>query len=170
MNVNNTKKTFNFLKSLDITSINKETELLHPGTHMFWDNEEIRSAFMEYLAVWSKNPAVYILEGYYDQDSNKRKVKESSNEEAIEVGFVDGLLEMYKLRDEIRKARSEIISESVMSSYNHKFGSFLFGTHLHLRSSTIENAILPKKLELDLKKKWKLHTLHTNFLLCNMQH
>ena len=60
---------------------------------------------------------------------------------------------MYKLREEIRKARAEIISESVMSSYNHKFGSFLFGTHLHFRSTFIENAIRPKKLELDLKTK-----------------
>jgi len=75
---------------------------------------------------------------------------------------------MYKLRDEIRKARSEIISESVMSSYNHKFGSFLFGTHLNFRSSTIENAILPKKLELDLKKKMEASCLAYEFLV--MQH
>ena len=114
MNANNTKKTFNFLKSLDITSINKETEMLHPGSHMFWDDEEIRSEFMEYLAVWSKNPAVYIQKGYYDQDSTTRQEKESSDEEAIEVGFVDGLFEMYKLREETRKARSEIISEDVI--------------------------------------------------------
>ena len=51
MNVNRTKKTFNFLKSLEIASINNETDMLHPGTHMFWDNEEIRSKFMDYLAV-----------------------------------------------------------------------------------------------------------------------
>ena len=68
-----------------------------------------RSKFIDYLVVWSKNPAVYIQKGYYDQDSNTRKEKESSNEETIEVGFVDGLFEMYKLREEIRKARSEII-------------------------------------------------------------
>ena len=82
MNVNNTKKTFNFLKSLDLASINKETDLLHPGTHMFWDDEEIRTKFKDYLAVWSKNP---------DQHSTTRKKKKSSIEETIEVGFVDGL-------------------------------------------------------------------------------
>ena len=59
---------------------------------------------------------------------------------------------MCKLIEEVRIARAEIISESVMSSYNHKFGSFLFGTHLHFRSTIIENAILPKKLELDMKR------------------
>ena len=90
----------------------------------------------------------------------------SSNED--KVGFVDGLFEMYKLREEIRKARAEIISESVMSSYNHKFGSFLFGTHLHFRSTIIDNAILPKKLELDLKKKIEASRLAYKFLI--MQH
>ena len=73
MNVNQTKKTFNFRKSLDIASINKETDLLHPGTLMFWDNKEIRAKPMDYLAVWSKTPAAYILKGYYDQDSTTRK-------------------------------------------------------------------------------------------------
>ena len=54
MNVNNIQRTFNFLKSIDIASINNETDLLHPGAHMFWDDEEIRSKFMNYLATWSK--------------------------------------------------------------------------------------------------------------------
>ena len=88
---------------LDIAFINKETDLLHPGTHMFWDNKEIKSKLMDYLAVWSKNPAAYIQKGYYDQDPTTRKEKETRNDETIEVGFVDGLFEMYKLRDEIRK-------------------------------------------------------------------
>ena len=53
-----TKKILNFLKLLDIASINNETDMLHPGTHMFWDNEDIRSKFMDYLAVWLKNPTI----------------------------------------------------------------------------------------------------------------
>ena len=82
---------------------------------------------------------------------------------------MDGLFEMYKLREEIRKARSEIISESVISSYNHKFGSFLFGTHLNLTSLVIENMILPKKLELDLKKKMEASRIAYEFLILQQQ-
>ena len=93
---------------------------------------------MNYLVIWSKNTAAYIQKGFYIQDSTRSTERKSSNEEAIEVGFADGLFEMYKLREEIRKARAEIISESVMSSYNHKFGSFLFGTHLHLQLSKMQ--------------------------------
>ena len=99
---------------------------------------------MNHLATWSKNTAAYIQKGSYTQDSTTSTERKSSNEEAIEVGFVDGLFEMYKLREEIRKARAEIISESVMSSYNHKFGSFLFGTHLHFRSTIIERQFFRK--------------------------
>ena len=54
---------------MDIASINKETDLLHPGAHMFWNDEEIRSKFMNYLATWSKNAAAYIQKGFYTQDS-----------------------------------------------------------------------------------------------------
>ena len=145
MNVNYTKKPFNFLKSLDIASINREMEMLHPGTHEFWDNEEIRTKFMDYLAVWSKNPAAYFKKGFYCQDTTTKADKSMDDEDNVEVGFVDGLFEMYKLREEIQKARSEIIAESVISSYNHNFGSFLLGTHLEFRSSIIEKVILPKK-------------------------
>ena len=56
----------------------------------------------------------------------------------------------------------------MISSHNHKFGSFLFGTHLNFRSSVIENAILPKKLELDLKKKMEASRIAYEFLI--MQH
>ena len=94
MNVNNIKITFNFLKSMDIASINKETDLLHPGAHMFWD-EEIRMKFMDFLSTWSKNPAAYIQQGFYTQDSTTSMETKSSNENTIEVDFEDGLFEMY---------------------------------------------------------------------------
>ena len=41
---------YNFLKSLDIAAINNEIELLHPSTHEFWEDEEIRAQFLEFLA------------------------------------------------------------------------------------------------------------------------
>ena len=75
---------------------------------------------------------------------------------------------MLKLREEIKKPRSEIIAESVISSYNHKFGSFLLGTHLTFRSSILEKVILPKKKELDQQKKMEASRIAYEFLI--MQH
>ena len=49
---------------------------------------------------------------------------------------------MYRLREEIQKARSEMIAESIIWSYNYKFGSFLLGTHLGFRWSIIASKFL----------------------------
>ena len=54
---------------------------------MFWDDEEIRSKFMNYLATWSRNSAAYIQKGFYARDSTTVTEGLSSNEEAIEVGL-----------------------------------------------------------------------------------
>ena len=59
LNINTTKKSFNFLKSLDIAATNNEIELLHLSPHEFWEDEGIRTEFFEFLAAWSKNPAAY---------------------------------------------------------------------------------------------------------------
>ena len=59
MDVNKEKVCFNFPKSLEIANINKETMLLHPCTHEFWEEDEIRNNLLEFLVSWSKNPVVY---------------------------------------------------------------------------------------------------------------
>ena len=68
------------------------------------------------------------------------------------------------VREEINKARSEIISELVVSSYNHGFGTFLLGTHLNFRSSITEKTIQPKKKELELEKKIEASVIDYEFL------
>ena len=65
------KKSFNFLKSLDIAAINTEIELLHPCTHEFWKEEETRAEFLEFLGIWSKNPAAYFKKTFAAQDEKK---------------------------------------------------------------------------------------------------
>ena len=42
----------------------------------------------------------------------------------MEVGFVDGLFEMYKLRLEIAKARADLISDSVCQAIDINLGHF----------------------------------------------
>ena len=79
----------------------------------------------------------------------KQKNQKTGEEEEVKVGFVDGLFEMYKLRCDIAKARAELLADSAMSTYNHKFGTFIFGNHIDYRSSWIESLIEPKRLELD---------------------
>ena len=96
--LNDNKTQFNFLRSLDIENINREFVNLHPSTHEFWEDENIKLEFMEFLGKFAKNKLAY----------NKMTSKEQAEQGAnilrgefddVEVGFVDGLFEMYKIRE-----------------------------------------------------------------------
>ena len=54
---------------------------------------------------------------YQDEATAALKSDKSCENEQIEVGFVDGLFEMYKLRSEITKARAELASTSFLQGY-----------------------------------------------------
>ena len=54
---------------------------------------------------------------------------------------------MYKLRKEIAKAKYELIADTAISMYNHKFNTFIFGSHIDYIFSLIESLIKPKWLE-----------------------
>ena len=49
MDLNKNKVSFNFLKSVEVKSINNEIGLLHPSAHELWQEEEIRNRLMEIL-------------------------------------------------------------------------------------------------------------------------
>ena len=55
MQSNESKKQFNFLKSLDIANINTEVENVHPSTHEFWEREDIKKELMSYLKEMTKH-------------------------------------------------------------------------------------------------------------------
>ena len=88
--------------------------------------------------------------------------------EELEVGFVDGFFEMYKLRERIAKTKEEIISDGLISSYKHRFGTNLFSSYITFRSSTIENLIIDKRLELDKQKKVEASLMIYDYLI--LQH
>ena len=50
--INDTRQSFNFLKSIDIANINTEIENLHPSTHKFWEEANIRKEFRKYLGLF----------------------------------------------------------------------------------------------------------------------
>jgi len=84
------------------------------------------------------------------------------------VGFVDGLFEMYKVRELIAKTKAEIISDGMASNFKHKFGTNLFTNYITFRSAQIENLVLDKRLELDKQKKVEGSLLIYDYLI--LQH
>ena len=96
------------------------------------------------------------------------KQNNEGEEKEIEISFVDGLLKMYKLREQISKARAEIIATNMILSYNHRFGYYLFGTYLTFILSFIKSVIGPSKVELNREKKVEAATYAHQFFI--MQH
>ena len=114
------------------------------------------------MSTWSKKPAALFKKTFTRLDDEK-SLKKTDKEEKLEVGFVDSLFEMYKLRCDIAKARAELLADSAMTTYHHKFATIIFGNHIDYRASWIETLIEPKRLELDRIKRGKVHSLLTNF-------
>ena len=115
---NRMKKSFNFLKSLNIAALNNEIELIRPSKREFWGDEEIRTDFLGFLQAWSKNPVAFFKKMFAAQDGT-HTIQQANKEVEIEVGFVAGLFEMYRLKGDIARARVEFIADSVVSTYNH---------------------------------------------------
>ena len=78
--------------------------------------KKTRNEFFEFLAAWPKNLAVYFKNVFCRAEVGGYKGNE---EEEVELGFVYGLCEMYKLRKEIVKVRSKIVAVSAVSTFNH---------------------------------------------------
>ena len=122
MDVNKNRVQFNFLKNLEIVHINNEVEQLHHSTHEFWEEDQIRKSLLGYLVSWSRNPAACAKKILNAQDEATHALKSDDKEESkIELGFVYGLLELYKLRCDIEKARAEIMATKILSGYRHSF-------------------------------------------------
>ena len=107
---------------------------------------------MEFLKEFSKNKNAYNKQTLHEVDGTASNYMKGDFEE-IEVGFVDGLFEMCKLRELSSKANEEILSNEMISSYNDRFGTSLFTSNITFRSATIESIIIDTRLELDKQKK-----------------
>ena len=83
------------------------------------------------------------------------------------MGFVDGLFEMYKLRESIAKARAELLSESVISSYTHRIG-FFFSETTSITDPIWSNLSLNQNNELEKAKKMEVSLMAYEFLI--LQH
>ena len=106
--LNDTKAQFNFLRSLDISNIHAEVVNLHPNSHEFQEDENIKKEFIEFLGSFAKNKKAYNKLTTAEQKEQTANIMKGEFDD-VEVGFVDGLFELYKLRDLISKYKAEII-------------------------------------------------------------
>ena len=98
---------------------------------------------MEYLKEFLKNKKAYNKQTLHEVDVTTGSDIKGDFEE-VEVGFIDSLFEIYKVRELILKAKEEILSNEMISSCNHRFGTSLFASTITFICSTIESSILTK--------------------------
>ena len=111
MDINRSKVQFNFLKNLEISTINMEVDQLHPSTHEFWEEDNVRKSLLDFLVGWSRNPKAYVKKTHQAQDDATHALKSDEREESeIELGFGDDLFELFKLRCDIEKAKAAIVT------------------------------------------------------------
>ena len=105
--LNASKNQFKFFKSLDIANINSKLETQHSYTHEFWKNEDIEKELMNYLKDFPRNRKAYDKQALPGIDDPTEEYLRGDYEE-LEVGFVDGLFAIYKLRERTAKTKEEL--------------------------------------------------------------
>jgi len=90
-----------FLYALHPVNINKETMNIIGSAHIFAEKKQLRQKLASILKSWFFHPEVFILPAQKKKDA-------SAHEMPIEMGFIDKLGEMYKIRKILRDLKQEM--------------------------------------------------------------
>ena len=96
----------------------RQSNKLHPSAHQFCE-EAI-----------SENNLWFTWVHLQNQKSLQQKNSQQTRFPKVEVSFANGLFELFRVREQISKSRAENLSNGLISSYNHRFGTFLFNSYI----------------------------------------
>ena len=100
------------------------------------------------LKSWFFHPEVFLLPA-------QKKKDESTHNLPIEMGFIDKLGEMYKIRKILRDLKQEMEhSNGLSTGYARNEGKFIADQIMHFRSTYLQSVIAPEIKELDLRPLW----------------
>ena len=109
--------------SLDRNSINKEIERLGIEALMFWELPKVNDALNEICQKWFFNYSATAISGAIDVTGDKTNTHASTSspqptiaivgsvkekKQCVELGFVDKLIQLWRLRKNIYEAKAEI--------------------------------------------------------------
>ena len=139
-------KPYNFLMSLDKDSINKEISRLGVETLMFWELPKVENALHEMCQKWFYNDCGAVIKGPIQQ-TTPPVVTESvpeltieivgsckEKEQCIELGSVEKLVELWRLRRKNLEAKAEIAVTAFLAQYTHKAGETLMNKLMSYKS------------------------------------
>ena len=109
--------------SLDKDSIDKEVEILGIEAHMFWELPKVRDALNDQCKKWFYNDSKAYINNTIDisEDSQNPVTADNANPsvavvvsqkekvQSVEVGFVEKLIEMWRLRKKSLKIKQKFL-------------------------------------------------------------
>ena len=167
------ERSYNFLMSLDKDSIDKEVSILGVEAHMFWEQETVRNNFNAFCKKWfysdhkaymqkavdlsSESPPqdVTFADANIDTTSPPVVIVDSEKEkrQCTELGFVEKLIELWKLRKRISEDKAEITVSGFLQRYTHEMGKAVMSKAMNFRSTYISKLFKAKNKELNMDEK-----------------
>ena len=140
------ERSYNFLMSLDTESINKEIARLGVEALMFWELPKVENALNDLCQSWFHTDYKKIWEVVditnTQASSSSAQIPEPTiavvgsfkkeKEQRIKTGFVDKLIELWRLRRKILEAKGEISVSGTLAKYTYKAAEAIMGKNTHL--------------------------------------
>ena len=143
-------KHYNFLMSMDRNSINKEIQLLGIEALMFWELPKVNEALNEICQKWFFNYNATAVSGAIDVTGDTTVALASTTspqptiaivgsakekKQCVELGFVDKLIQLWRIRKSIYEAKTEISVSGTLAKYNYKAGDAIMNKTLNYKST-----------------------------------
>ena len=154
--------------SLDRNSIDKETARLGVEALMFWELPKVEEAlnalckkwFINNCRAYSKNTLVLSV----DTENTTAATLDStpateiilaskSKVQNIELGFVEKLIELWRLRKRIDEAKAEISVSGVLAKYKYRAGEAIMDKCLDYKSSYMHKLYKARNLDITMNEK-----------------
>ena len=125
-----------FLYALHPENINREIKNVIDSAHIFVDKKFLKEKLFKKLKQWFFHP-----EAFQRFEANK----ESHGDSAIEIGFIDKLYEMFRLRRFLLEMKQELEGKDGLSStYGRKEGKIIVEHMIRFQFSYLKNCLRSK--------------------------
>ena len=158
---------------MDKDSIDKEVSILGIEAHMFWEQETVRNDFNTFCKKWffsdhkaymqmavdvsNESPPQVVTSADANTGNTSPSVvivdSQKEKRQGTELGFVEKLIELWKLRKRISEDKAEIIVSGFLQRYTHEMGKAVMSKAMNFRSTYISKLFKAKNKELNMDEK-----------------
>ena len=146
--------TFECFHNLDIEVINAEIRALHYSAHLFYEKTEVKTKMLSLIQDFAIAKSYEFLKlGKLSSLSTQKQSNYKLTVEDVpeaEHGFVENFMQLFSLRDRLRKMRDEISENGFCCKYPSLLGNTIFNTTVSFKSGFFEKLIAPFVEELNL--------------------